>query len=239
MIFDNYITFDGTPSSDFGIFISGTGTYDAPERDVTVLEIPGRSGNLVYDNGRYRNIDVIYPAFLTKDFKNKSGELRSFLLTHSGNYYRLTDTYHADEFRMARYSGGVSFDIKGLFRSGETSLLFDCKPQRFLASGDNEVTVSNGGSISNPTGFDAKPLIRVYGTGTISVGEYALTITEMPGSYTDIDCDIMEAYCEFASCNEYISLQGNEFPVLHPGANGISWTGSISQVKITPRWWQI
>lgn len=236
----NIFTFAGTPSSDFGLYISGTGTFNAPERDVTVLEIPGRSGNLIYDNGRYRNIDIIYPAFITREFTSMAEALRGFLLSHSGDYYRLTDTYHADEYRMARYSGGVSFDIKGIIRSGETAIQFDCKPQRFLTSGETAVSyTSSGGSITNPTSFEARPLMRVYGTGTVSIGNSSFTIAAALGSYTDIDCDLMEAYFGTASNNNNVVFQGNKFPVLHPGTNGITWSGSITRIDITPRWWRL
>lgn len=240
ILFKNYITLDGTPTSDFGLYISGTGTYNAPERDVTVLEIPGRNGNLVYDNGCYRNIDIEYPAFIIKDFDENAAGLRQWLLGHSGNYFRMSDTYHPDEFRMARASGSIEFEIRDLHRSGETTLVFDCKPQRFLTSGETVVSIAASGTvISNPTQFDARPLIRVYGTGTVSVGNSIFTIAAALGAYTDIDSELMEAYYLTASNNQNVIFQNNDFPVLHPGENVITWSGSITRIDITPRWWQL
>ena len=62
-------TFNGKSSSDFSTYISGSGTYDAPKRDVSTVEIPGRNGSLTIDNGRYENIDLKYPAFIRSNFK--------------------------------------------------------------------------------------------------------------------------------------------------------------------------
>lgn len=231
--------FAGHSSLEWDTCITGANVFQSAAKSLDKISIPGRNGDLHLINKRFENVSLVYPSYIAKDFSANINGLRNFLGSIDG-YARLIDTYHPNEFRMAAYTGPLVPVVQRHLRMATLDIAFDCKPQRYLMSGETVINIAASGStISNPTGFDAKPLIRVYGTGTISVGEYALTITEMPGSYTDIDCDIMEAYCEFASCNEYISLQGNEFPVLHPGANGISWTGSISQVKITPRWWQI
>ena len=45
-------TFDGVNSERFGLWISGAGTYDTPERDVALVSVPGRNGDLEFYNGR-------------------------------------------------------------------------------------------------------------------------------------------------------------------------------------------
>lgn len=55
--------FDGHNSADYGLVISGENTHNAPERDTDSLEIPGRSGTLTVDNGRWSNVDVPYKVF--------------------------------------------------------------------------------------------------------------------------------------------------------------------------------
>ena len=52
----NAFQFNGRSSSEFGVYISGGGTYNAPERDVEFMAMPGRSGDLLIDNGRFKNI---------------------------------------------------------------------------------------------------------------------------------------------------------------------------------------
>jgi phage-related protein len=86
--------------------------------------------------------------------------------------------------------------------------------------------------VYNPTLFDAKPLIRVYGKGSITVNGETM---EWSGSseYVDIDCDIQDCYYMGANMNNYVT---GDFPVLSPGDNVIAFTGSTS-VRITPRWW--
>ena len=48
-----------------------------------------------------------------------------------------------------------------------------------------------------------------------------------------IDSVLKEAYMGTTLMNDHMI---GEFPVLVPGVNGISWTGSVSQVVIQPNW---
>lgn len=226
------LTIGGRNLADFGVYISGEGTYNAPEKSITEEIVPGRNGSLIIDNGRYQNIEVSYPAFIIRDFPRNMAGLRSYLTSLRG-YSRLEDSYHPDEYRMAALSGGLDVKTSGYMnREGKFTLTFNCKPQRFLRSGEYAIPVDSGATVYNPTLFDAKPLIRVYGNGSITVNGETM---EWSGSseYVDIDCDIQDCYYMGANMNRYVT---GDFPVLSPGDNVIVFTGSTS-VRITPRWW--
>lgn len=231
-------TFDGTSSSQYAVWISGEGTFNGTARNVSQIEIPGRNGSLILDNGRYNNIDLTYPAFITRDFAANFAALRSFLLSRT-SYRRLADDYHSEEFRLARYKGGVSPKMTQYNREGSFDLVFDCKPQRFLLSGETAQTFTTDGSITNPTLFESRPLIRVYGSGALGVGDDTVTIAAHNYTYIDLDCDIQDAFFGSTNCNSLITLSGDSFPGLHAGANGITLGTGITQVEITPRWWRL
>lgn len=238
MAYRNAFRFDGVSSSLYAVFISGEGTFNGTARDVSEIEIPGRNGTLLLDNGRYQNIDLTYPAFIVDSFNTNFQALRSFLLSKTG-YCRLEDDYHTDEFRIARYRGNIQPKTTQFNREGEFEITFNCKPQRFLTSGETVTTLTADGTISNPTLFDARPLIRVYGSGTLGVGADTITIGAHSYTYIDIDCDTMDAYFGSTNCNDKITLSGDTFPVLHNGSNGIDLGTGITKVEITPRWWRL
>lgn len=227
----NWLTFDGKSTKDFGVYISGEGTYNAPERDEEKISVPGKNGDVVIDNGRYLNVALSYSAFIYRDFSVNIEGLRNFLLSARG-YKRLEDTYHPEEFRMAKWNGDFQADVVPYLGAGEFKLSFDCKPQRFLKAGEKTEMFTSAGMLINLTTQDAKPLIRAYGTGSFGVGDATMTISAAD-VYTDIDCDIMDAYKGTTNCNGNIS---GAFPVLRPGENGISLTG-ITRLEIIPRWW--
>ena len=57
--------------------------------------------------------------------------------------------------------------------------------------------------------------------------------------YTDIDCDLEDAYKGSANKNGCLQLYSGEFPTLAPGENGITLGTGITKVEITPRWWSL
>ena len=231
------ITYDNTSLSTFHTYMADCSKHDGPRRNVTSKKVPGRNGELTLDNGCFENYEYTINAYTDASPLENLQSLKGFLLSVPG-YRRLEDSMHPNTFLMARFHG--PFTVKSSDRSGAIlDLRFDCMPQRFLTSGEAWVSCSNNGYLVNPTYFTAKPLIRVYGTGNLYVGSYAITINTMYGTYTDIDCESMEAFYGSVSCNQLITLQGNSFPVLLPGQNGIHWTGSISRVDIMPRWWEV
>lgn len=230
----NTFTFGGLTSSTYGVYISGSGTYDSPERDYTIESIPGRNGDLVLDNHRFLNIELKYPAFIYKDFKTNLESLRSALSSKIG-YQKLSDTYHPGEYRLGYFTNGITVKPTKNLYAGEFDLVFNCKPQRFLDSADTKTTLTTNGSISNPTLFESKPLITVTGYGTLTIGTQAITIEDQFASVT-IDSEIGDCYSGSDNANMYVAFGNNKLPVLAPGTNSITMTGAITKVEITPRW---
>lgn len=139
---DHKLIFGGADSSTYGIYISGEGVFNAPERAVEMISIPGRNGAIALDQGRFENIEVTYPAFNYEqgmsDFSSNLAGLRSALCSKSG-YQRLTDTIHPDEFRLGVYRSGLEVTPVKYNTASDFNITFDCKPQRFLTSGETEV----------------------------------------------------------------------------------------------------
>ena len=236
VIYQNYLTIDGRSTLDFNTWISGGGTYGSPVRDVKAVSVPGRNGDIVIDNGRYENVSLAYEAFIPKDFDYNMGALRSFLSSLRG-YKRLEDTYHPEEYRLALFSAGLEPKTTTLNRAGSFTLTFNCKPQRFLRSGELPVTFSDDSSIYNDTLYEAEPVIRAFGTGTLTIGDVSVQVTTADG-YTDIDSRIQEAYKGSINCNANIVLTDGVFPTIKPGLNEVEFTGFTS-IQITPHWWTL
>lgn len=192
----NRFTFGDVNSGDFGIFISGEGVFNSPRRRGETVLIPGRNGALYFDEDSFENITVIYPAFAgtgsQEDFRAKMRNLRS-ALGNAGGYHKLQDTYHPDEFRLGIFRAGVETDPTRYNTAGQFDLEFDCKPQRFLVSGERSYSFGENGILYNPTPFESLPIIKVAGTGTVAIGPYQFTVTGS-GKVITIDSESMEAF---------------------------------------------
>ena len=171
-------TFGGTSSATYGAYITGEGVFNAPERAVEMIDIPGRNGAFALDYGRFNNIEVTYHVGMhdvtDANFAQKVSDFRNFLCSKVG-YTRLEDEYNANEYRMAIYKSGLEVEHEGLL-NGEFDIVFECKPQRFLTSGETATAVANNGTLSNPTLFDASPLLEVTGYGVLMLGSDEISI---------------------------------------------------------------
>lgn len=231
------LTFDGVDLfTTFGLHISGSGTFDDPERDVESVEVPGRNGSIIIDNGRYKNRDQKYSASIAKDtretFENNVRGLLDYLSSKHG-YCKLADTYHTG-YIMARYKGPTSVEPIDSLSGGTFELTFDCKPQRYTADADTVITLAAAGSLSNVTNQTALPLIKVTGTGSFMVGADTVTVTE---TGVIIDCELMDCY-DADGVNKNSTVTIDTFPSLPPGSTGITMTG-VTQLDITPRWFTV
>lgn len=253
-----HIIIAGRDLADFGVYISGNGTYNAPARDVKSVAIPGRNGELTLDNGRFKNVTVKYPAFIVEDFGRNVDALRDFLGTLRG-YSRLEDTYHPDEYRMARVSGAFTAKPVDKLVAGKFDLSFDCMPQRWLKSGEELIQgdgvsgMAGSMTILNPTQQDALPIIRLvmdsHATKVVlNVNDVQLTMNA-PSTLQPIlvDSEMQEVYGETnqANLNSYLTLDDDVFPTLQPGLNTITYTPSPTggywpggcYVSVYPKWW--
>ena len=179
----NTFTFGGVTSSDFGIYVSGEALFNAPQRSVEVVQIPGRDGAYILDKGNFENIEVVYRVFNQEknlsDLRTKLANLRSALCSKVG-YQRLTDTFHPTEYRMAAFVDGIEVNPVKYNTASEFEIKFNCKPQRFLTSGETAVAVASGGKVTNPTLFDARPQLQVWGYGGINFNGNTITVDNVP-----------------------------------------------------------
>ena len=163
-------TFGGESSADYGVQILGEGVFNSPERVVELVSVPGRNGSIAIDQGYWENIEVTYPAALIarnpEEFATAMANFRNMLCSKRG-YCRLSDDYHPDEYRMAMFNNDIEVNEKVLM-GGEFDITFNCKPQRWLTSGETAVTLASGDTLTNPTRYESEPLLEVEGNGSIS-----------------------------------------------------------------------
>lgn len=235
------VRFGHINSRDFKMWLTGVRIADSPKRDVSLLSIPGRNGDLVIDNKRWNNVDITYSFAIPTEFAGYFDSFKNELLSQNG-YQRLEDSLYPDVFRMATVNKAIRPSVVRHNRTGYFDVTFHCKPQRYLKRGEHSVTFSEPSKLYG-NGFPAKPLITVYGSGagTLTIGDTTVEIKDMTDQLT-LDCDIQTAYRQVGDAapeNMNGSIYAPNFPELGERENPISWTGGITKVEIIPRWWTI
>lgn len=264
----NTLTFGGVNSATYGIYIDGSGVFNSPERDVTMITVPGRNGQLTIDNGRFENVEVTYTAFVSEDNGNTFAEnIRDFrnAIGSLTGYQRLEDTYHTDEYREAIFRNGIEIEPVIYQTGGEFEITFDCKPQRFITAWSEYAVplapyVPGDTTRGDVTLFDAHPLINLFyyqdaaATITLTIGAFTIEIDPTQHQQTSlgylnvfIDCEIGEAYeysqggtsGDLLSANGWVSFP-NGIPVIYPeGGQTITLTGPANTAFVIPRYWRL
>lgn len=235
----SYFIFNGKSSSEFKIGIEQCRTYPAAARSVERQTVPGRAGELLRDTGTYANVIQPYEIYFNGKVDGMTAAASKIVqwLMSSLGYCRLEDSYEPDCYRMASYAG--PFDAANWMNLyGRATIEFDCMPQRWLKSGETPVSITNGQTLQNDW-QPALPLIQLTGTGDgeLTVGGSTITIAGMEGRLT-IDSDTQNAYDGTTNKNSIITVSGG-FPVLAFGETIVAFSGGITAVQITPRWWRL
>lgn len=132
----------GRSISDWGLKVSDANVFDSPVRSQEEIVVPGRNGTLIIDNGSWKNIDITYTCYFEKsNFAKSLADFQSYLGKLKG-YQRIEDTIRLGEYRLANLSEMVSIKRDGAgYHSGVFDITFNCKPQRFLKSGEEPIYI--------------------------------------------------------------------------------------------------
>ena len=251
----NWFEFNGTRSDSMKLLVAEKHIYAAPQRDVEMIHVPGRNGDVLIDRGSWKNVDVSYTVQFV-GLPTKAPELRQWL--QATGYHVLKDSYQPDYFRYGVFTSVM--DPEEIARNvGRLQLIFSCKPYLYRAYTDattqDKITLNaSGGSITsatgatvtsgaatvaNPEAYASQPYIKITaGSGSVSlyIGSKQYSFTGIDG-YIEIDSELMSAYKGSTLCNDKILF--TSFPVLEPGNNTIQLSSGITKVELIPRWRRI
>lgn len=188
-----YFVFNGTDSRDLGIYIESMPQTQRPRKRVTTVTIPGRAGALTISEG-----DEAYDTYIQSMVINVRPERAQELidLLNGEGWLTLCNDPHVKQraqvlnaFTLKRISKGLEWL--------NTTLAFTCQPYKYSIAETVEV-YDSGDFINNDGDVVERPVITVYGTGTISVkitgmGESSesFVVEDVNGGCV-IDCDARE-----------------------------------------------
>lgn len=269
------IWFNGVSSSDAGVrHVERYPALDRPSRKMDVATVAGRNGDIVRLYNSWDNYEQSYEIYGGKGAKGSAPEaFRSiaawlnpsskdpFHVTNSLNYLRLEDMYEPDVFRLAYFAG--SLEVENIFsKFGRATITFNCRPERFLKSGEQEIQLDTrkypqnqdaGTTIYNPTSFWARPIFKITATKTVGIqlmttnwsnGFMLVGLGDTPKTVY-FDTEKRDArFADGTSANSYIQYEepsllesGNN--IIYVNGSGTIYTGEVSELTVIPRWWTL
>ena len=225
-----WFKWNGVRSDNKHIVINEAPKIIRPEERIQHVTIPGRSGELTLTEG-----DDIFQGYIQTISIAVNGVSN---VPTVENWLKgagvLTMSSQSGMQQKARVIGAVQLQKHSRNLDWwEGDVQFYCEPVKY-ATNEQAVTITTSGtSLSNPGDMVAYPLIKITGSGlvTVAAGGNTLTIPECTSGWI-IDSE-----------NEWI-LSGTtpqekacsgKFPILKVGSNAVTFTGSITKLEITPR----
>lgn len=241
----NSFTYAGANSLDFGLIVESTrNIHGCPTPVIETINIPGR-GNLILntkpdllDNEEFEDYEKTYICYLCPEEERSMDDVAKAIfawLFGGVAYKRLEDTYEPNYYRSAYIAEQLTITDIAKQLLGKIEITFTCKAFKMSKAGERTITLFTPGTIYNTEGFTAKPYIKLYGSGdiTLYINNRSHVFKNIE-EFLEIDSEILTAYKEN-------TLQNNKvispiFPKLTAGANNITWTGNVTKVEILPRW---
>ena len=244
------IWFNGKSNADFGIKLQGDLQISAAVPNVEVVSIAGRNGDLVYADGTFKNRTATVSGYIYRKDMVKAvyGHIVEWLFDGGNGYKKLVTSDDLEHFMLARVKNAAEV-VDRIRRLLPFEIVFDCKPQRFLVSGEEKIELFYNTRVENPTIFTTKPLYKIYGSGSgyltvngsgVNAGQGGLDI------YNLIDYIYYDAESDVAWYDK--ALEEGELPPtaridgdlsFGKGENYLTYTGDIVKVEVIPRWWEL
>lgn len=220
-----YFVFKNISSEDY-LMVNKLPPIIKADKDIQKIEIEGRDGFLTNDKGTYKGtLKSVECTIMNLDNLD-------FICSWLDGSSDVIFSNEPERIYKATIINQIPFEkIAATFY--KLLIQFECQPHKY-AINNNNITLTAAGTIFNLGSTKSKPVIKVFGAGTIilNINGKVINITNV-SEYVVIDSDIVDAYKGTFLMNQYMN---GEFPELVPGINTISWTGTITKIEITPNW---
>lgn len=220
--------------NDLGLKISKITPNDViAEKRIDKLKFLNIDGMVYKDNLTYEpyNLDIecTIPSNMGYEGIKKVKQL------FKGKNFELILYNRPDVILNAKLISSVNFEM-AIKLDGTFLLSFEVQPFAELKSGRNWATIVNGQKIINLGNYESKPLIKVTGSGNITISYNSKTINFRNVSKPFIiDVDLEDVYGENGeNLNNYMDIN-SDFEVFPEGEFTITYSGA-SKVEIMPRW---
>ena len=227
----DYFIWNGVDCRTKGIHVSELPPITIPLERSKQTNVPGRPGSLTQLEGDDVYDDMILtatcfiadPAQIPAIAAWLKGKGTVTFANRTGGHYNARIANQIPFEKVLRGNPHCSFAVN-----------FRCYPFWYQENVSDVTITTSGDTITNPGSVYSEPLITVYGSGniTLMIGTTIVELTNVSSSIV-LDCALKEAYKGTALMNDHMS---GDFPVLKPGLNGISWSGNVTSIVISPRW---
>ena len=232
---------NGISSEEFACVIQDRPEIETPRRKVEFKSAYGQSEEMPFDEEAYENTEMELICYVEGSENRSASDNRELIQDwfDSGRYMDFIPYFDPNKVYKVMTIDPPKFSPKVFMDEGQPfEVTLTIKPYKFYLP-DRSLELISAGAIFNPTSKTALPVIKIFGTGdvTLTVNGLPFVIKNIVGSIV-LDCNLGLAYREVGETmyNENDKIYTRTYPFLKVGSNTISWTGTVTKVEIEPRW---
>jgi len=199
-----------------------------PEMEVEVFPIEGSDKSEVVEKGyRPYTLPVKFAIFDPDTYLDSAMEF----LRGLGALISDDDTTKYWNARIVKQGKFKRMMQSSKIRETDVEFLVT-NPFRYLVTESN-VTLTSPGNVTNAGTVNSLPLLKITGSGIVVLNIGGRSVTyNFDTAHVFIDSESQRAY---HSTTEKTNRMTGNFPYLTPGVNAVTWTGTITELVITPR----
>lgn len=230
-----YFIYNGINSRDVGLKIKDFPYDTMANRRFKELVLDRYDGTLYEDLETYESYSIDIECTLRDNFNIST--IRAVKDMFKSGKGELILSHKPDNIYKVRLANNINF-VEMLNLTGSCILTFKVEPFSILKSGLSYVIVPNGGKLTNAGNYASKPLIKVEGTGSISI---SINGEKMEFSNVNtpfiIDTELEDVYGvdNGTNLNNFMNIN-SDFIGFKEGENVINYTGNVTRISVLPRW---
>jgi len=232
-----HFNFNDVDSRDFeGLVVCELPPITKPGKRVEVIEIEGKHGDIIVDNG-YSAYDKEIKIGLTRNYNLEQiigwldGKGKLILSNDSDYFYESEIIEQIDFMRLVKFkTASVRFHVQPF-----KYLVYE--PTRIITKEDVDNNVIDNLRIRNEGYLDCSPIFTLYGEGEcgVYINNTQCCSINIDDNYVVLDAIEQEAYKEDVLKN---TKMNGEFPILKSGENIVKITGTgfeKAEIKVMSR----
>ena len=229
--------FNGHKSSDFNMYINSDYELASTTPDYQAVEIPGRDGDLLIPNNRFKSFKQDFPITYIGSYDDsiKKIEAAKQLMLQDTNWHDMSFSFDPDYIYRASFVG--EFRVKKSATYMTQTLSFNMMPYKYLTTGQTYQTITDGDVLNNLGTILAKPIIKITGKGdcTIKIGNRSVSLKGIDGGIV-MDSD-SQLCTNLAGTRTQFDKMYGDFIDIAMGKQTVKITGdNITKTELLPRW---
>ena len=234
-----WFCWNGIYSHTLGVEVLKLPDIYTPAQRGTAYTVPGRNGTVWVPDGSLEELVLPAECYLPYEQGVEIAELTRIREWLSGEGWWMQSNLPGRRYR-AQLRDSIDFVtvLEGFADRTFTLVLYAEPYQYFEPEPRKIILTAQPATFTGHGNYQAAPRVEIYGSGDVT-----LTINDQEIEFTGLtegavlDSELRACLLPDGKTDASGLVTGmDDFPMLAPGANSVSWEGSVERVVISPRW---